>query len=309
MFKIAFVNGVHKQCGVYQYGLRFAKCLAQDPEIQLDYHEVSSLADYAKMNEQSICNYVIVNYHSSLFTWLSVHHERPDKKYFYMFHEHISFHGVPPHRILDTDPTGTSGKGIPVPRPLALNPNAQPKPPRDPESLVQCPVIGSFGFGFSHKHYDRIIHLVQEQFDSAIIRLQMPFPHYGDKSGAEAREVAAMCQRAITKPGIKLQVNHDFLTDEELCSFLAENDLNIFMYEKEPGRGCASVLDFALCVDRPIAISDSFMYRHIYSDDICVYKTPLKTILSRGAEMHKQYADKWSSANLCKVIKQIVIGS
>lgn len=68
--------------------------------------------------------------------------------------------------------------------------------------------------------------------------------HYGDYHGE------MLNQLIITK---------EFISDQELLEFLADNTINIFMYDPLPQRGCTNVLDYALSVGKPIDISDSNM--------------------------------------------------
>ena len=106
--------------------------------------------------------------------------------------------------------------------------NRFPPPPK--------PVIGSFGFGTPKKGFENIVRLVQEQFDEAAIRLNIPPADFGDKDGAHAREIAARCRAAITKPGICTTVTHEFMDHGAILDFLARNTINVFLYEDTGNR-------------------------------------------------------------------------
>lgn len=73
--------------------------------------------------------------------------------------------------------------------------------------------------------------------------------------------------------------------------------MNIFLYDSLPNNGISSVIDFALSVEKPLAISDSCMFEHIYDDSICVYKTPLLEIMKNSVEYCKQFREKYSHKN------------
>lgn len=60
--------------------------------------------------------------------------------------------------------------------------------------------------------------------------------------------------------------------------------INLFLYDTMPGRGISSTIDFALSTNTPIGISDSYMFRHIYHDSICVYKTPISQCILNSSE-------------------------
>ena len=42
------------------------------------------------------------------------------------------------------------------------------------------------------------------------------------------------------------------------------------------GRSASSVIDYAVSIKTPFGISDSYMFRHIYSDRICLYKNTIQ---------------------------------
>lgn len=303
------LNGTQPQCGVYQYGFRLAQLCGPD---FADYQEFQTPADFVRLGRDHPATHVLVNYHASLFPWLRKDHEHSSKNYFYLYHEHLLPPGVHPKQMVNTDPTNRRGLAWALPRPLGLKAAAAAAatsvPRRPLTTRLACPVIGSFGFGFHHKGFDRVIQLVQDQFDTARIRLLMPFAFFGDADGHQARSVAAQCRSLVHKPGIHLEISHDFLSDEDLCRFLAENDLNLFLYDYGGDRGCSSVIDFALCVARPIGISNSAMFRHIDCDALRVDKTPLRTLLaddSPALNHQEALCATWSIAALQNTMTSI----
>ena len=86
--------------------------------------------------------------------------------------------------------------------------------------------------------------------------------------------------------------------------FLDSTDLNIFLYDyvkPDNNVGISSVIDFALSVDTPIAISNSYMFRNIYNDNICLNKNSIThCIFNSNAHLdkyrreysHKHFLDK-----------------
>jgi hypothetical protein len=63
---------------------------------------------------------------------------------------------------------------------------------------------------------------------------------------------------------------------------LSESDINIFPYDLMPERSLSSTIDFALSVNKPIGITNSAMFRHVYNESIDVDKTPIKEIIENG---------------------------
>jgi hypothetical protein len=280
---LLFINSVEKQCGVYQYGIRLFNQLSRTDIFE--YAEIGSLNDLINHLNTKRYDACILNYHSALFGWWN----QPIKT-FYIYHEGCL--QIEPKYVLNTDPDCQMGLGIP--RPLYQGNITEIKN----EGLT----FGSFGFGFENKGFERIITTVQYQYDNATIKLLIPFARFGDENGEQARRVGDKCKSLVTKPGIKLEISHNFLSDKELVNFLASNDMNIFLYDYMPGRGCSSVIDYALTANKPIAISNSLMFRHIFSEAICAYKRPLKDILADGNKHILPFLKKWNPITLQETI-------
>jgi len=279
------VNSVAKQCGMYQYGFRFYRIL-KDGGVTFDYVEVDAADQYVA----AIKGYDAIVHNFLLFPWLSSCLDPTSRNYF-IYHEGWAANGVQDWQIINADPTKPNG----IPRPLYF-PKVIPTP-RAPN--LECPTIGSFGLGLYNKHFDRIVRVVQDEFDNAIIRFRMPFAFYVDPDGVEAKHVVKMCFDSLHKPGIKLSVCHDFGSDEDIATFLGENDLNMFLYrDVDENRGCASATDFALSAGRPFAISSSTMFRHVFDESICVDTSSLKSIMCQGIAKHSDKLQRWSHVNL-----------
>src|SRR6185503_12130496 len=96
------------------------------------------------------------------------------------------------------------------------------------------------------------------------------------------------------------------LTDYQLLEFLSQSDLNLFLYDEMNGRGLSSVIDYALSVDVPIGINDSFMFRHIQNEKSNVANHSLQEIIDFGTEHLQVYKQKWSNENLIKKYETIL---
>ena len=86
---------------------------------------------------------------------------------------------------------------------------------------------------------------------------------------------------------------NDFFPNEDILKFLKSNDMNIFLYDynksiPDDEIGISSVIDYALSVRKPLGISNSLMFKHIYSDKICLYKTDINNCLKNSVN----YCDK-----------------
>ena len=166
--------------------------------------------------------------------------------------------------------------------------------------IPDIPVIGSFGFATANKGFEDVVRAVDTEFDKAMIRFNIPSADFGDKDGNNAKRILEACRQLITKPGITLDVSHEFLSKPQVLDFLAQNTLNVFLYQDKRGRGISSTTDYALAVNRPVAISDSIMFRHLHhvKPSIIYPKSSLKEILSHGTNAVSTLLQEWDGRNL-----------
>jgi hypothetical protein len=101
-------------------------------------------------------------------------------------------------------------------------------------------------------------------------------------------------------------VTHKFFTNEEIILFLHSNSCNIFLYDKLDGRGISSVIDYSISVNKPFVISDSYMFRHVYSDNICIYKRDIKTAIKNSIDILPFFLNKYTNKNLINKIEMII---
>ena len=89
---------------------------------------------------------------------------------------------------------------------------------------------------------------------------------------------------------------------------ILKGSLNVFLYSERKGRGCASTLDFALSVKRPIAITKSNAMAHIYNatPSICIEDRNLKEIMASGFIPLEPYYEKWKPEKFIEAYEKIV---
>jgi hypothetical protein len=199
---------------------------------------------------------------------------------------------VPFPHVLCPDPTLVARNPIALPVPRFILP-LRPVPVSEPGLFT----VGSFGFATGGKGFDRLCGLVCDQFDEALIRINLPF-HDSEQmvSHSQVDAVIAACRARLTKRCVTLEVTHHFLDDEALLTFLASNTINAFLYDEVPGRGVSSCTDYALACQRPFAISRSSMFRHLHgiSPSICVDDRPLRAIADSGIGPLRHHLDAYS---------------
>jgi len=306
--KVLFVNSREKRCGVYQFGRRIGECLQRSQNYDFIYQEAGSWKDFRAQYQQFSPSAVIWNHVPATMPWLtgartlkvkapnlSIVHEitqlRADSLQAGFFDHYIS----PDPSLLLTNPV-VSKTG----RLVSRYNNTFPRP-----NVV---TIGSFGFGVPGKGFDRLVAKVQEEFDEALIRLHITISAYGDDGeGSQAKKIAQACKDLVWKKGIKIEISHHTLTDKELLDFLAQNSLNVFLYDYLEGRGVSSVLDYALAVNRPVATTSSSMFRHMEChQNLRIENRSLKELLAIDQRYFDSMAANWCEENLLWDYERIV---
>ena len=291
-----FLNHKVKNCGVYQYGLKLYEILSK---IDYIYFEIDSLTEYQELLNKNNVNCVIYNYHVLTMPWLNVDNIQKKFKNVGILHECEN-------RMFDIvcniDPDAQSNeKSFSIPRPIYEDLDLSSYTPSS-KSIADfisfndgSPIFGSFGFGFHNKGFDRIVELINKNYDKAVIKFVIPIAHFAPNLTLEIKN---KCESFNKKGGIKLLIIHEFFTTLDILKFLESNNMNLFLYDRMEGRGISSVIDYALSVKRPLGISNSYMFRNIYSECIDVNKTSLPIIINNSVSYCQQFLEKYSHKNM-----------
>ena len=317
-FTILFLNHKVNNCGVYQYGKHVFDILEKDNEINYFYKEIDTYQEYhtilsESVNENKSIDAIIYNYHASTMSWLNSENIQRNVRNIGIPHE------SPEHLfdiICNIDPKAPEGGNrISIPRPIYENvdellTNYNPTTESIKEFIEYSeegiPIFGSFGFGFAFKGFDKIISVINEQFDSAIIKFIIPGAYFDGNRYNTNNTIRNLCESVPKKSTIKLMIIHEFCSNEDILYFLKSNTMNIFLYDKLEGRGISSVIDYALSVKKPFGISDSNMFRHIYSDEICVYKTSVNDGMNYSEKHYNVFLKENSNNNLINKFKYVM---
>jgi SAM-dependent methyltransferase len=293
-----FVNHRGQRCGVYQFGHRlFNDVLRLNKAISWDYVEAAGLDELNERIRSAKPAFVLVNYHPQTLGFIAGMKRFSIVPVFVIQHEidqdvadQIDLPFADFVFCADPDLVPRNPFVVPVPRFIPALLGDLPNPPA-------IFTVGSFGFATQGKGFDDLCALVNEQFDDARIRINIP-PHDSTASVPEgdSERIALQCRRAITKPGIALEITHDFFDDAKLLRFLSENTINAFLYSSSKGRGISSTIDYALASGRPLAVSGSAMFRNVLAlnPSPCVDQRSLRDIVASGsrvlAPLVKQYS-------------------
>lgn len=285
------------RCGVYQFGQRLFTALTSGGGIAWQYSECETYEEFIAAEDDQRPDLVLLNYHPATLGWADkADFDRCRATIFSVFHE---AHQTAAdrltadrfHHMLCPDPTLLARNPIAVPVPRFIpDLAADPGPP--PEIFT----VGSFGFATPGKGFERLCELVDAQLDIARIRINIPTHDLTTMVPRERLDaIITGCQSRITKPGIRLEITHDFFSETDLLAFLAQNTINAFLYENGNERGISSCTDYALACSRPIAISRSLMFRHLHNlnPSICVEDRDLAAIAATGADILRAHREAY----------------
>ncbi|MEO7264351.1 MAG: hypothetical protein ABIW38_05530, partial [Ferruginibacter sp.] len=331
MNTVLFVTHKPKRCGVYDFGKNVFDCIKASQKFDFVKAECSSLNELFAAIETNKPEIIIYNYHPSVLPWIT------DKVFKGINRNNVShvkaiqigiIHEVT--QELADNATSYHNKFIPGPFNRKLNSLFDFYIAADPTLLLKNPfvfktgrliqtyhtettdpaitTIGSFGFGTPNKGFEDLVARVQEEFDEAIINFNIPTADFDDPQGENARKIAAECRSLIRKPGIQLNINHDFLSQSELLNFLSGNSMNCFFYKDKNGRGISSAVDYALAANKPLAITNCPMFRHVlaYAPEVSIEKNSLRNILSKGIAPIEPCIKEWQPANLVWDYERII---
>lgn len=301
--KVLFVNHLQQNCGVFQYFKRLVMPVVNSND-NYYYIETNDEWEFNHWRDLLKPDIVIYNFYVSGATmgWLTNQKIAQQKglfKQYSVYHEgNIDDKGF--DVILHQDPTNIDPRYINLPRPI---PEYTPK-----HIITDIPTIGTFGFGLGGKGFDKIIRAVQQEHtENVCIRMNIPYAYFGDKDGSGARWWANYCRELIKDtPNIHLEITHTLLPEIELLDFLAQNDINCFFYDDNAGRGISGTLDYALAAKKPIAITKSWQFKHMWDDDIIYHETEntLSEIIVRGIKPLEQYHQKWNTQTLIQAFER-----
>jgi hypothetical protein len=311
---ILFLNSKLQECGVYQYGKRLFDILQKTQNINYIYREVDSFIEYNSilLEHHNGFSRIIYNYHVCTMAWLNYNTICKQIKSIGIIHEYCAdFFDTLAYvecTIAEKDNTFS------IPRPIyenieeILNTKSQNS---EVNNFIEkykdsnIPIIGSFGFVHYKKNFDKVVKMVNEQYDEAVIKLVITTSCNHPTILTMLTDIKQKCMDENIKPGITLMITCDFFSNEDVIRFLNSNTINIFLYDSLPNNSLSSVIDYALSVDKPIGISNSHMFNHIYSDEICLYKTTITECIKNSSCLDK-FREQYSHKNVINKFIQIL---
>jgi hypothetical protein len=293
--KVLLVNHSQERCGVYQHGKRMSDILLTDDRYISKYLETNNQEEFLSTVENFNPDVIMYNWHVATLQWFTPQLSYQIKAIQLIFHHendipyHLNYNGI----IMADMSENKIANIYSLPRSLF----DFPIPKKSNNDLIS---IGSFGFGFENKGFERVCVKVCEQYDEAIINLHITAAFFGDASGIMTQRISDKCKNSITKSGVKLNITNHFISDLKLIEFLAGNDINIFLYTYEDNRGLSSAIDYAVVSGSPFGVSNSSMFRHVLKKfpELDADKNSIEDIIDFGSKPSDYFREEWSSKNL-----------
>lgn len=310
---VLILNHSDKNCGIHQYGVDIYSALRRS-KFTFNYAEVNTKQQIEYNIDLYKPDITIFNYYPVTMPFIQkpfmthIRYKWNKMVTAGIFHEVTnSAAGVCTNALFDywlcPDPTLITSNEICL-RTKRLIPNYYnfDSPPR-------IPTIGTFGFGFKDKGFDKVVAKTCEEFDKAIINIHMP-NHFlvGDSflSSNSCFWMKRRCKNALKKSDVELNLTHEFLTKTQLLHFLAGNSINCFFYDTNKDKGISSVIDSALAVSRPIALTKCGMFRHITDKRVYIEDNSLKEIIKRGYKVLTPFHKEWSERSFVTDYERIL---
>jgi SAM-dependent methyltransferase len=337
MMNVLFINSRVQECGVHQFGLNLARVLgATRAEVGgqksedgcYRYCEPATDDELLAAISTYSADILLYNFYPCTMQWVTL--QTLNKVRALGLKQLTIFHETPVtgfDAFIYPDPTfvETSRQlndwlpiGRPLPKAMAegggqksevgKKKGKKAKRPTGPLLQERVPIIGSAGFGFGWKGHVRLVEKVVAEFEKAKIRLHLPFAKFGDADGIQAKAIAEECRTRRAFSNIELEISHDFMEPDKLVEWLAGNDLNAFLYDDtDRSRGIASTIDHALAARRPIAVTRSWMFRHLWDvEGIFVEDSPLSAIMARGIEPLRPIYERFSDEKVRAQVEEVI---
>ena len=299
---VLMISQKERMCGIYQYGRNITNTLRKSKKYNFMFCECGNATDLYEAVKFYSPIAIIYNYYHPTMPWIK---QSVTRKYkvpqLAIIHEFVQKDAdKTTNRLFDyslyQDPD------LIVRNPYVFRTKQLLYPYTNTTPLPEIPTIGSFGFGFPDKGFEKLVATVQDEFDIANIRLHIPFNDVVDPYGINASKVVERCFKIVKKPGISLAVTHDFWTEPQLLDFLAGNTINCFFTDVNKVLGISGATHHALAVHRPIAITKCQMYRDILNTtpSICIEDLTLKEIITNGTKPLERFYREWSEEEFIK---------
>ena len=300
-----FLNCIKAQDSIYESGRMVFQCLQDSERYSLDYFEITG----DTLEIPGGYDLYLFNYHIVTMSWLDTSTLRK------------LFSGITMTIVLEVSPNDPFVFCSPedFDAYIVLDPTLDitqqtaftfPRPLESFDALTayeekEVPWIGSFGFATAGKGFDHLIDAVNKEFDSAVVRINIPFASYTDESHDYAKYLGLMC-KVRAKKGIEVIVTHDYMSKRQLVEWCGQNTINCFLYDRNMP-GLAATTDQAISSGRPLLISQNDTFRHIIEFIKPYPRQSLKDAIENTGEVVKNIQREWSPARFREKFEAVLL--
>lgn len=314
MIKALLVNADagKPRCSMYQAGLAVRDALDHSKNIGIYYVEASG-DSWLPINLANSADLVIFNYHpatmggfSSVFLdsiktpKMGIIWDMMREPWAYSGYKGFDFIGIPAPNMETDDP-----KVCILPR--IIHPYKSEKIYRSVS--LDKPIISTFGFPAEYKNMLGIVDAINEEFDEATFRIKYAMGDHTPSSYEPfPKHIYDECARRA-KPGVRVEFRADYMEMADLIDWLAESDLNIFLYGPERDQDVEvrmpTSVDQAIASRRSLALSNSRCLDHIWP---MLGRYPDQTLfeLLPNGKFVEALANQWSPENFASVLDEFL---
>lgn len=311
-----------EKCGVWQFGRNLSELLRRYQHIKWHYVECSVFEHFIQAVNSINPDCVIFNHHPATLPWLGGWDPGSINFNVAAYLKSAQFVKFKLQHMVDQKVADTIEKSF-FDYIIALDPTVTPRQPHvvkaprflavdpiEPSSNPEIFTVGSFGFATHNKGFHNLCKIVNDQYDRAIVKLNLPM--HDDPGTVSMRNIQLVldkCNSFITKPGIELQISNHWFTNEELVKWLSQNTVNAFLYEDTPGSGISSCTDFALAANKPIALARTNMFNNFteVNPSIFVEDRSLASIVASGPSLLNSMREEASPLNASMAWNKLIL--
>jgi len=309
MTRVLLVNhGLSKACGIYAHGIRMRDTLCKSTVNEIVYVECNSISDLINHVSRLSPNVVIYNQSPAVMPWVShIRESCPNVLHLGMTHDvtqdQMDLADPSPFNFrIALDPTlKENSKWFTSVRPL-FGYTGKFSNVRNNKLI-----LGSFGFYFRHKNFDRVIALAHSLQKPVNLRLHITKAYFSsDDVKKEFDDFVLWADKVTQGSNVKLEINQTYLSDTDLIDELSKNDLNILLYNTNYGAGPSSAVDYCVAAGRPLLLSNSYQFRHVQARLPSIMDTDVDSAIKLGPSEILKIRDEWSSENFLKDYERII---
>ena len=299
-----FLNTAKDICSIYESGKMCYDNLIRSEMYSLDYQELNAFNRKISLGY----DFYIFNYHWVQMGWLDTKSIKklPGFKVTIVLEmsqnnpfDCVSKDDFDAYLVLDPTCKHFMSHVYAFPRPLESAENSISE-----YKVGGVPVIGSFGLSFQDKGFDEVVKAVNQEFDTAVVRINVPISaNITDQVVMDFKEMLAGLN---LKRDIKIELSNHYFSKSELINWCAQNTLNVFLYNRRIGNGLSATTDQAIASGRPLAISTNPTFRHIHSYIKPYPYLSLKGSIETTIPLVNKIQKDWSPENFIRYFEMVL---